>query len=61
MKLIAYGKQSINKKDLSYINKSFLADKITTSDCYLFEKKISNYLNSPRTLYNGGQLVYMLH
>ena len=51
MKLIAYGKQSINKKDLSYINKSFLADKITTGDYVsLFEKKISNYLNSPGTL-----------
>ena len=51
MKLITYGKQSINKKDLSYINNSFLADKITTGNYVsLFEKKISNYLNSPGTI-----------
>lgn len=44
MKLIPYGKQSINKKDYSLVKEALFSEKITTGKFVkLFEKKIKNY------------------
>ena len=48
MKYIPYGRQYIDKDDISYVNKSLKNDLITTGPFVkLFEKEISKKLNVP--------------
>ena len=56
MKMIPYGKQYIDKKDIDQVSKILKKDKITSgNEVERFEKKINNYLNcSYSTTCNSG-------